>query len=92
MEKNFGEPSDPIGNLGRGKCRLSQNRSHGFLVWWGTIALRAHCRATRSKARLVSKSRESGAEPGDMPLMPFLAAVLVESEEVQRRQHQHNIL
>ena len=50
-------------------CRLSQSRSRGFLVWCGrtrgfrslalrgrTIALRAHCRATRSKARLVSKS------------------------------------
>ena len=46
--------------------RLSQSRSHGFLVWCGrtrhelslvrSLALRAHCRATRSKARLVSKS------------------------------------
>ena len=61
--------------------RLSQSRSHGFLVWCGrtwheafarslarasrsalgarTIALRAHCRATRSKARLVSKSSQT---------------------------------
>ena len=43
--------------------RLSQSRSLGFLVWCGrtrhdrTIALRAASRATRSKARLVSKSR-----------------------------------
>ena len=54
--------------------RLSQSRSHGFLIWCGrtrhelslarsrfafgarTISLRAQCRATRSKARLVSKS------------------------------------
>ena len=40
--------------------RLSQSRSHGFLVWCArtarSLALRAHCRATRSKARLVSKS------------------------------------
>ena len=49
-------------------ARLSQSRSLSFLVWCGrtsfrslalrarTIAVRAHCRATRSKARLVSKS------------------------------------
>ena len=39
--------------------RLSQSRSLGFLVWCGrtrSLALRAHSRATRSKARLVSKS------------------------------------
>ena len=46
-----------------GFTRLSQSRSLGFLVWFHslalrarTIALRAHSRATRSKARLVSKS------------------------------------
>ena len=38
--------------------RLSQSRSLGFLVC--SLALRAHCRATRSKARLVSKSRIIG--------------------------------
>ena len=40
--------------------RLPQSRSLGFLVWCGSfrsLALRAHSRATRSKARLVSKSR-----------------------------------
>ena len=35
--------------------RLSQSRSLGFLVWC-SLVLRANCRATRSKARLVSKS------------------------------------
>ena len=39
----------------RGKIRLSQSRSLGFLVWCS--ALRAHSRATGSKARLVSKSK-----------------------------------
>ena len=67
------------------KNSLSQSRSHGFLVWSGrtrlarscfalgarTIALRAHCCATRSKARLVSKSSlkiMAQAPPLDPPL------------------------
>ena len=61
--------------VGLWKHRLSQSRSHGFLVSCGrtrherrafarslgarTIALRAHCRATRSKARHASKSNGS---------------------------------
>ena len=43
---------------------ISQSRSLGFLFWCeislarlGSLALRTHCRATRSKARLVSKSK-----------------------------------
>ena len=67
-----GVPFSNFRNMNGCGFRLSQSRSHGFLVWCGrtrlslarsrfalgarTIALRAHCRATRSKARLVSKS------------------------------------
>ena len=39
-----------------GFTRLSQSRSLGFLVWFRSLALRAHSGATRSKARFVSKS------------------------------------
>ena len=38
------------------KHRLSQSRSLGFLVWCGRTRL-SLARASRSKARLVSKSR-----------------------------------
>ena len=60
-----------------GLPRLSQSRSHGFLVWFGStrhelslarsLALRArrsNDRATRSKARLVSKSMASLLDRG----------------------------
>ena len=43
------------GVVGPGQAFRSLARSH-FALGARTIALRGHCRATRSKARLVSKS------------------------------------
>ena len=50
------------GVVGRGtNDELSLVRSH-FALGACTIALRAHCRATRSKARLVSKSTDKSTK------------------------------
>ena len=50
--------------------------ARSFALRTRTIALRAHCRATRSKARLLSKSNLARAITGARAAIIFMSTVL----------------